>query len=509
MDLLVSPSAEALARLLAPVTFLFCCVPVLWMVVVKPRVKSTTSFLSEVKGRLKTRWDLFTYPITANGRIRAAYAQMNGKALRMHSPESWMTLVSSPELIKDIKTATNDQLSLHAAAKEILKPGYTMNGFNWHDQRGIEGIGFVRTLRTLLTNHLPQLTPGVRGIIDRTFAQEVGSGGTVNVLTLSKKVVTKISAYSFFGLDYAENNEFIDAAYYYNEDVLYGSELLRLVPGFLVPVVGAFIPMFLKRQRTFFYGLVDIIEGRMNNPDPTVKYNDVIQWIIDTSPKSNPWTPPRMAFEVMAIWFGSVQGLATTLTFAIYSLCENPEYIAPLREEMESSAGGEFFVQGEGLPLMDSFLKECSRWTPVESVTARRCALKDFIFSDGTRVAKGEWVGIPIGPMLRDASMYPQPDVFDGFRFVDPKILRGLGQKSTQPEGPSKFTDVSETWHVWGTGKLTCPGRFFVSYVMKHVMYHILDNYDLEMDTNRKNTVHWRTLTLPSPGVKAKLTARV
>lgn len=39
--------------------------------------------------------------------------------------------------------------------------------------------------------------------------------------------------------------------------------------------------------------------------------NDVIQWIINTSPKSKPWTPERMAFEVMAIWFGSVQGLAT------------------------------------------------------------------------------------------------------------------------------------------------------------------------------------------------------
>lgn len=170
-----------------------------------------------------------------------------------------------------------------------------------------------------------------------------------------------------------------------------------------------------------------------------------------------------------------------TLTFAIYSLCDHPEYIEPLREEMESAAGGEFFVQGEGLPLMDSFLKECSRWTPVESgtflsehilysllivsyqavlmrrpaVTARRCALKDFTFSDGTRVAKGEWVGIPVGPMLRDPSMYPQPDVFDGFRFVDQEILERLGKTSIQPEGPSKFTDVSETWHVWGTGKLT------------------------------------------------------
>lgn len=91
-----------------------------------------------------------------------------------------MTLVSSPKLINDIKNASNTELSLHAAAKEILQPSYTMNGFNWHDQRGIEGIGFVKTLRTLLTRHLPQLTPGVRVIIDRTFAQEVGSGNTVN-----------------------------------------------------------------------------------------------------------------------------------------------------------------------------------------------------------------------------------------------------------------------------------------------------------------------------------------
>ncbi|RYP10558.1 hypothetical protein DL765_008062 [Monosporascus sp. GIB2] len=348
---------------------------------------------------------------------------MNGKPLRMNSPESWVTLVSTPELINDIRTATNDQLSLHAAAKE----------------------------------HLPQLTPGVRVIIDRTFAQELRTGRSVNVLALCKKVVTKVSAYAFFGLDYVEDNEFLNAAYYYNEDVLYGSELLRITPKFLVPLVGMFIPLFLKRQRTFFYGLVAIIEDRMNNPDPLTKYNDVIQWIIDTSPKSKPWTPGRMAFEVMAIWFGSVQGLATTLTFAIYSLCENSEYISPLRTEIESSAGGEFFVKGEGLPLMDSFLKECSRWTPVES---------------------------------------------------DPKRLGR--ESSIQPEGPSKFTDVSETWHVWGTGKLTCPGRFFVSYAMKHVMCHILENYDPEMvEAHGKHTINWRTLTLPGLGVKANFKARV
>jgi hypothetical protein len=86
-------------------------------------------------------------------------------------------------------------------------------------------------------------------------------------------------------------------------------------------------------------------------------------------------------------------------------------------------------------------------------VTARRCALKDFTFSDGTRVAKGEWVGIPVGPMLHDPTKYPQPDLFDGFRFADPGLLGR--DSSIQPEGPTKFTDINEKWHVWGTGKLT------------------------------------------------------
>lgn len=42
-----------------------------------------------------------------------------------------------------------------------------MNGFNWFDKRGVEGVGFVRTLRTLLTNNLPKLLPHL-GVLTRT-----------------------------------------------------------------------------------------------------------------------------------------------------------------------------------------------------------------------------------------------------------------------------------------------------------------------------------------------------
>lgn len=56
-----------------------------------------------------------------------------------------------------------------------------------------------------------------------------------------------------------------------------------------------------------------------------------------------------------------------TVSFTIHDLCLHPEYVAPLRKELESPEYLEFERTGKGLPLLDSFLKESARLTPVES----------------------------------------------------------------------------------------------------------------------------------------------
>lgn len=107
---------------------------------------------------------------------------------------------------------------------------------------------------------------------------------------------------------------------------------------------------------------------------------------MDTSPKKNPWSAQRIVFELMAIWFGSVHAMSTvriritqsydhantmsqTATFAIQDLCIHPEYVAPIRRELESEAYADFEKNARGLPLLDSFVKESARLTPVESRT--------------------------------------------------------------------------------------------------------------------------------------------
>lgn len=48
---------------------------------------------------------------------------------------------------------------------QILQPKYTMHGFEWQDQRGVEGTGFVRALRSLLTSHLHKFQPDLERLV--------------------------------------------------------------------------------------------------------------------------------------------------------------------------------------------------------------------------------------------------------------------------------------------------------------------------------------------------------
>lgn len=62
-----------------------------------------------------------------------------------------------------------------------------------------------------------------------------------------------------------------------------------------------------------------------------------------------------------------------TITFAIHDLCLHPEYVEPLREKLVAGYD-QFERTGSGLPLLDSFIKESARLTPVEArESVQRC----------------------------------------------------------------------------------------------------------------------------------------
>jgi cytochrome P450 len=205
----------------------------------------------------------------------------------------------------------------------------------------------------------------------------------------------------------------------------------------------------------------------------------------------------------MAIWFGSVHAVSTTITFAIHDMCLHPEYVEPLRQELEQGYA-EFERTGTGLPLLDSFIKESARLTPVEAQSTRRSALQPFKLSDGTKLEVGDWACTPVRAIMQNPEFYPSPLEFNGFRFADPAILNNEGGVFKFPQTkPSKLTDVDDTFHVWGTGRMACPGRYYASAIMKVIMGQLILQYDCELLHGKGNRfLEWRSTILPKSNIK-------
>jgi cytochrome P450 len=88
--------------------------------------------------------------------------------------------------------------------------------------------------------------------------------------------------------------------------------------------------------------------------------------------------------------------------------------------------------------------------TDGKTVSGSRQALKNFIFSDGTQVMKGDRACVPARAMLRDETYFPTASNFDEFRFAPRDKVPSSLDMVSQPEGPSRYTDVSAHYHAWG-----------------------------------------------------------
>lgn len=71
-----------------------------------------------------------------------------------------------------------------------------------------------------------------------------------------------------------------------------------------------------------------------------------------------------------------------SFTYALYDLCDYPEYIIPLREEIERAGLEDFSAwQPENMPRLDSFLKESARLNPSDASGYKAARMPAFAVS--------------------------------------------------------------------------------------------------------------------------------
>ncbi|KAL6719191.1 ADP-ribosylation factor protein 3 [Lecanora helva] len=418
----------------------------------------------------------------------------------VRTPENYYVHLFSENHVRELSEAPEDKLSLHALSKDMFQPKYTMDGLAVEDRMSANGSLHSRVLRVVLRSCLGQLHDSLDRLISKTATQlfkagkKTSDGWTeVSSFAWAKGIIAAANSHAFFGETLSSDPEFLKAALDYPEDLFKTAEVLRLVPSFLAPIIAPILMRQHRASRILVEHLTPVVEERLQKSHSSDisahdKPIDCIQFFVDANSKKNTWSARKIIQVILGVWFAALHQPALSLTYLLDDLCNYPEYVELLREELETHD-----VTGdnlENLALLDSFLKESARLHPSDSISVRRKVLQPFSLTDGTSLQVGDVACVPLQAILQDPSNYPDSMRFDGFRFVD----------QTSDGNTERFTDATSTYPLWGLGKRGCPGRYFAARILKIVLAHILINYDIKMDegsSNKTRTFSWRSAIVP------------
>ncbi|MCJ1312326.1 hypothetical protein MMC25_006000 [Agyrium rufum] len=383
-----------------------------------------------------------------------------------------------------------------------------MNGLQVEDGMAANGSVHTRVLRVLLRSQLNHLEPALKDVVSHEFDQQIRSAKAdldewtrLASFNMAKRLITVVNCSVFFGERLAGIDKFVRAAEQYLDDFFVTAEVLRLTPAFLAPWLAPMLMKHYQASEILVSHLTPEIEERLRQKNEGItneKHVDIIQFFVDsTTRKQDQWSATKIVQVLLGIWFASVHQPAIGLAYALDDICNHPEYVAPLRQEMERFITRSTDTK-QGIseaPLLDCFLKESCRLHPSDSISVRRQAIQPFTFSDGTHLPVGDVACVPLRDIMRDSTYYPDSMTFNPHRFLNQQSAEQSKFKS------AGFTETSASFPLWGLGRHACPGRYYAAHILKLILSHILLNYDVQMPSDVKpstrRSFYWRSAIVP------------
>ncbi|PYH86450.1 cytochrome P450 [Aspergillus uvarum CBS 121591] len=505
---------------------LLCC----WLCVCRLRAKSQEStrhnvVLVEPSSYILKVVSQLQYLLKGPEIVQKAHIKDSAYAVR--TPEGYQVQFSSREHIKQLVQAPDTYLSLHALAKDMFQPKYTMNGLEYDDCMSANGTVHQRALQAELRSHLPALTQPLHNCIAQALTAEItahkpqsGEWRAVPIFPMAKRLITATNALVFFGPEVSSDQVFLDAALEYPEHLMETAEALRLLPAWAAPFAAPYLMRRHRALKILLDRLTPVVEARIRNTTTTTasEHADCIQFFVNAAARKNKqheWPAQRIIQVLLGVWFASVHQPAMCLFYALDDLCLHPEFTSALRDEVRAtilttttSIAQQPEINPTHLPLLTSFLKESARLHPTDSISLRRKVLQPFTLNDGTTLAKDDVACIPLRPILRDPELYPDPHTFNPYRFIittpnNPGKLEEDNPTPTTRTTSSEFTDADVTFPIWGLGKRACPGRYYASLLLKLVLAQILLRYDVKMvegAEDERRYFYWRSAIVPKAG---------
>ncbi|KAJ7717646.1 cytochrome P450 [Mycena maculata] len=419
-----------------------------------------------------------------NGRdlTEEGYLKNPGGAFKVAFMHRWLVIVNGQAMIEDLRKAPDDFLSSAEGNNAMLHLEHVLGYEQLHDPY------HVPVVRTSLTRNIGICFPSLRTEVVAAFEDLVPAKTdewiTVHAMQTILPVVSRVSNQLFIGLPKCRDPDYIKITTQFALDVAKDALLLHLIPSSLRSLAARLFGHLETSTRNIMKHVGPMIQHRIEMDD---KYgpdwpngdrpNDLISWLLDEA-RGHPErrTVRNLTHTLLHLNFAAIHTTTQGFLHAFYTLASHPEYVQPLREEIESVTKSEGWTKAAmgKMVKLDSFMKESSRLAPGAAVGVMRKALKDFTFSDGTTVPAGTLIALPILAEHHSQANYTNGGAFDPFRFSRMREEAGEGIKH-------QMASLTHDFLTFGLGRHACPGRFFAVNEQKLIMAHVLVTYDFKL----------------------------
>ncbi|KAE8150841.1 cytochrome P450 [Aspergillus avenaceus] len=353
--------------------------------------------------------------------------------------------------------------------KVVLAPEYA------NEIRSHESLSFNQEIAKDFHPHIPGFEPFKQGLAPDSIVMDAIrirltqslAWHTLALISSILQIVAQLSSKVFLGDQICRNPDWLRVTIAYTIDSFIAAEQLRFWPAFMRPVMARFLPCCRKIREEIHQArkiILPVLQRRKEEKEASIqrgkapeRYSDAMEWM-ELCAKGRPYDP------VTAQLILSVTAIHTTsdlITQTLFDLCGKDNLIQPLRNEIVT------------LKLMDSVIKESQRLKPSSMISMRRLTTNDIELSDRTKVPRGTSLMVSCEKMW-DQEMYPEPDTFDGYRFLRLREKKGH-------ENSAQLVAVTPEHMGFGFGKHACPGRFFAANEAKVLLCHILLKYDFKL----------------------------
>lgn len=240
-------------------------------------------------------------------------------------------------------------------------------------------------------------------------------------------------------------------------------------------------------KRELFALIEGIIASHRDQPDR----GDLLSMLLAARDEDGqPMSARQLRDEVVTLFVAGHETTANALDWAFFTLAQNPEAEARLREEI-STLGGRPPTMADlpNLPYSEQVMKEVLRLFPPAAGMTRE-PIHDLDLG-GYRFPKGANLAISTYAMHRDPTLFPDPLRFDPERF-----------------SPAREGELPKHAYLpFGAGPRICIGNVFAMFEARLILIAVLQRFRLAVAPGFKVRAEQLFTTRPRGGLKMVLSA--